>query len=800
LKTTLKVSSLIAWYKTQKQQRKEKIERERSLETPFLKMLTLIVTLVAMALGMTFLPLFPQPLPIILAILVAFVTFKNPSVGMPIAGAIIGIGLLNNLAHLYFISFLGETFVRVAFIIAWMTLFVGLPLIFNSYKSALAFDFGILAGVVLFFAPTYFLAVPLLLASFVFFKKNGVLSVVYYALISVPLQIVQYFTYVVLPIKRVEWWLEPGTAPPLMVSLDLIGKDLTSTMSQFRLYDTSKIIYDIAGQTTWIPNWSGRTIKDALTQYLDSIPGIVMFVVIIVGLAFVLIFFTRLLVSVGSDSFSDKMFTCFTSTIAAVMFFILLATLEKPLAYTADVGAGTIAFGSLATLLFTLPVLFMDTTPKQTVTIAQVKERAQALKERLGLFKEQIRNTKEKIPVNLSSSEGKVLVIEDSFDEIFKKIDANRIEQSELDSTYNELGNLNSQLELAEAELNTTLAEYQVFVNCEYSNWVGKLKEAGLDIKTTVNTGYQKELIGAEKVEAIKAVLDSGRALAKEVITITDPLYGIIKPLYDPSLPEKCKVVEFASQKLQANEAPWIAIEALYNALNNWKRQYGAEIRATMRYLHKSLRPLAYLSGQADVLPWVFGDNTLKVLAYSKKAEDMKSAAAQRIDKEEVSMVDLFALKDDVQAYLAMSSDVLSMLYKELINQEETIERLLPTKDYLWEKNETLCKRLKIATETLSNSSKFKINQIMENLPTYLSYVDEAVQTLAVYSERKELLLNYPLAEATIEKQLKEKEKLTPRDLPFQPRFAGEYLRLYYTQRYGEFAFDKDNLILTRRK
>jgi hypothetical protein len=799
LKTPLKVSSLTAWYKKQKQQRQEKTERERSLETPLLKMITLIVTVVAMALGMTFLPLFPQPLPIIIAILVAFVTFKKPLFGMPIAGAIIGIGLLNNLSHLYFISFLGDTLVRIAFISIWITLFVGLPIIFNSYKSALAFDFGILAVVVLFFAPTYFLAVPLLLASFVFFKKNGALSVVYYALISVPLQIMQYFTYVVLPIKQAEWWLAPGAAPPLMVSLDLIGKDLTSTMSQFRLYDTSKIIYDIAGQTTWIPNWSGRTIQDALTQYLDSVPGIVMFVVIIAGLASVLIFFTRLLAS-GSTSSTDKFLTCFTSTIAATMFFILLGALEKPLAYTADVSAGTIVFGSLATLLFTLPVIFMDTTPKQTVTIAQVKERAQALKERLGLFKEQLRNIKENIPMSVSSSEGKALVIEDAFDEIFKKIDTDSIEQSELDATFTTLGKLNADIEFAEAELNTTLAEYLVFVNCEYSNWVGKLKEAGLDIKTTLNTVYQKELAGAEMVEAIKAVLDSGRALTQEVIAVTDPLYDIIKPLYDPSLPEKCRVVEFASQKLQAKEAPWIAIEALYNALNNWKRQYGAEIRASMSYLNKSLSPLAYLSGQADVLPWVFGDDTSKVLAYSKKAEDMKSSAAKRITKEELSMVDLFALKDDVQTYLAMSNDVLSMLYTELTSAEDTIERLLPTKDYIWEKNETLGERLKIATETLSSPSKFKINQIMANLPTYLSYVNEAIQTLSIYSERRELLLNYPVAEATIEKQLKEKEKLTPRDLPFQHRFAGEYLRLYYTQRYGEFAFDKDNLILTRRK
>jgi hypothetical protein len=87
----------------------------------------------------------------------------------------------------------------------------------------------------------------------------------------------------------------------------------------------------------------------------------------------------------------------------------------------------------------------------------------------------------------------------------------------------------------------------------------------------------------------------------------------------------------------------------------------------------------------------------------------------------------------------------------------------------------------------------------MENLPKYLSYVEEAVQTLAVYNERKEFLLNYPLAEAAIEEQLKIKEKLQPQDLPFQQRFAAEYLRLYYSARFGEYVFDKDNSALTKR-
>ncbi len=159
----------------------------------------------------------------------------------------------------------------------------------------------------------------------------------------------------------------------------------------------------------------------------------------------------------------------------------------------------------------------------------------------------------------------------------------------------------------------------------------------------------------------------------------------------------------------------------------------------------------------------------------------------------------LVALKDDVQGFIGIANDILSMLYSGLISNEEAIDRLLPTKDYLWEKNCTLRDRLKKATEILANPTNYQINQIMENLPKYLSYVEEAVQTLAVYSERKEFLLNYPLAEAAIEEQLKIKEKLLPQDLPFQPRFAAEYLRLYYSARFGDYAFDKENLALTKR-
>ena len=46
----------------------------------------------------------------------------------------------------------------------------------------------------------------------------------------------------------------------------------------------------------------------------------------------------------------DKLFQCFTATIAAALFFILLSSLQVPLAFTADVSPITMVLGILATL------------------------------------------------------------------------------------------------------------------------------------------------------------------------------------------------------------------------------------------------------------------------------------------------------------------------------------------------------------------------------------------------------------------------------------------------------------------
>jgi len=766
-------------------------------------MLTFIVTLVAMIIGMSILPLFPPPLPIFLAVLVAFLVYQYPIIGMPIGGAIIGLGLLFNISQppLYFISYIGTEQARVGFVVAIMALFIGLPLAFNRYKSVLAIDFGILAVACLSSSATYFLAIPLLFASAVYFKKNVALTVVYYALIAIPLQVLQYYQFTVSPILQSDWWNVPGTSPPVFISLHQIFSSLGSSISQFRLYDVSQVVYQITGQLTWIPNanTNGHNLGNAMTQYLDSAPGLIMFVIIVVGLAMGGIFFTRLLIKGGSGGFGDKLLPIFTATIAAALFFILMGALATPLAFSADTSPGTLILGTLATLLFTLPIAFINTTPKQTTTPQMITDKLNGLIAKAQALVDQIVNVKANIPVVVSVPEGRIFIIKDNLEDTLRKSESQLYDPVEMDKKFAELDTVGTEIDSVDSELNALLAEYQIFANCEYSNWIGKLRDIGLDVKSTLPADYLKAMALSERVEAIKQTLEAGRTLAKDVMQTAEPIYFVVRSLYDPSLPETSRAIEFTNQKIEAKESPWIAIEALYNSLNNWSRQYGADILASMRYLRDSLAPIASLSSQSDILPPVFGENLPKVLDYAKKAEGMRMLISKKAEKQSLSIVDVVSLKDDIQSFLGIAQDVLSMLYTELVSEEDTIDRLMPTKEYLWETNSNLRERLKKATETLANPSNYKINQIMENLPKSLAYVDETVQTLAVYWERREFLLNYPTAEAAIEEQLKTKNRLTPKDLPFQSRFAGEYLRLYYSQRFGGYSFDKDSMQLTKK-
>jgi hypothetical protein len=211
--------------------------------------------------------------------------------------------------------------------------------------------------------------------------------------------------------------------------------------------------------------------------------------------------------------------------------------------------------------------------------------------------------------------------------------------------------------------------------------------------------------------------------------------------------------------------------------------------------LQKSLTSIANLTTQNEKLLPVLGDNFSKLMDNAKKAESIKIG----IEKKPLNIVNVTIIRDVFKSSLAIATDVLSILNYELARKEKAIESLLPTEDYSWKKNVTLRERMTSEMKIILDSPNYELKKVLENLPKSLSYVDECIETITLYSEKEEILLNYPIAKMAVEELFRQKSCISAKDLPFEPKYAEEYLRLFYSQRYSEFSFDEASMLLTKR-
>jgi hypothetical protein len=778
---------------TKQKSKKHDKEKESTAEPQFIKYLILPLTLASMLLGMSIMPLFPQPLPAILAILIAFLTYKKPVLGMPIGGLIIGLGLMYNLAKMDFISMLGSTQAREAFVFIFLVLFTILPIIFRSRKAVISINLGIIAAISLFFSQTYFLAIPLIFTSIVLFKKTSFLTAIYYVLLSVPMEVMQYLN-LVMPIERWDWWLEPGTSPPVYVPLTQIFTNVQDSMLQFRLYDTSLVVNSISDQITSTPPVLPHTVSEMLSHYFDSLPGIIMFLFMVLGIVWAFAFLLRMFFRQSNISHAERLLPTLTATVGVAVFFVLANALQGPLAFRVDVNAAEMSIATFAALLFTAPTLLMDYAPKERASIEMIREKVRELKEKLLVSEEEVAEIKNNLPISCGPFEVKLMMVSDRLSEILGKTTMRLEDTADIDKIFSDLDGLSKDLDNLMAELDVAVGEYQVFVNCEYSKWLGTFKDIGVEPRVTAKTVYQPAAPLKEKIDQIKEVLKATHTLANEVIKVAEQAYEVIRSFYDPTLTEDNQSIAFAKQKLE-KATPWLALDALFNALTNWSKQYKVQISKSISHLQRSLAAIADLRVQNGRLQQVLGEDFPKMMENVDKAENLKL----NLEKRALNAFNVIAIKDVFQSSLAIARSVLSILYEKLKSKEKAIELLSPSEDFLWEKNDALIKRMDFAMEITSESSKVKLSEVLENLPTFLSYVDECVETIAMYRDMEELLLNYPIAERTVENLFREKKSVSAKDLPFEPKYAEEYLKLFYSQKFREFSLDRANMLLTKK-
>jgi hypothetical protein len=103
----------------------------------------------------------------------------------------------------------------------------------------------------------------------------------------------------------------------------------------------------------------------------------------------------------------------------------------------------------------------------------------------------------------------------------------------------------------------------------------------------------------------------------------------------------------------------------------------------------------------------------------------------------------------------------------------------MPLEDYEWNKNLTLIDRMNTSLEIINDYGNREISEIISHLYRTLSYIDEAVDTIEYYNERRELLLNYAILEKKIDRILANNHEVRLEDLGVSEKFGREYLKLY---------------------
>jgi hypothetical protein len=248
--------------------------------------------------------------------------------GMTMGCLVIGLGLVYQMSRINIISQMTTMpLARIIVIVAIPVLFFLLPFIFHRYEDSIAINLGIIAATLLFFGETYYLAIPLILVAAALYKKTKLgLTISYYVLISLPLQIMQYLNYV-LTLSNPRWWENPAADPFLYVPLDGILRSMQESMTQLRLFEAkssrnySRTDY-ILGSEPYIADYTGG-FNQIFRFYSRDNSFLVMIGVIISATAL----FMRELVTNSNTMQAKVILSVLTSVSATGLFFLFLVVL-----------------------------------------------------------------------------------------------------------------------------------------------------------------------------------------------------------------------------------------------------------------------------------------------------------------------------------------------------------------------------------------------------------------------------------------------------------------------------------------
>jgi len=155
-------------------------------------------------------------------------------------------------------------------------------------------------------------------------------------------------------------------------------------------------------------------------------------------------------------------------------------------------------------------------------------------------------------------------------------------------------------------------------------------------------------------------------------------------------------------------------------------------------------------------------------------------------------------IRDTILSTVNVVGRIIGLLYYHLQDLEFNINLLLPREDYEWNRNMTLTERMNQSLEVINNYERYRIDEIITHLYRVLSYIDEAVDTIEYYNERREMLLNYPVFAKKITRILDEKKEVKLDELGVAEKYGREYLKMYLRTTYSPLTLEETTDSLRR--
>lgn len=859
------------------------------------RLVTFIINMVSMSLGFILIPLLPMPLPYIVAFLVAYATYKDKPYGMMTGSLLISLGLVYHLSRIGFFQIFQSPIMKIFILSIIIAPFALCPAVISNNLHIIAIDMGIIAVALLFFEQSFYLAIPLILVFATIYRGRGIaFTFIYYAFISIPLQIIQYLKT-----------FEPGVFPPLYTPLTLIYHEIQSSLSYINLDELKKVFNSISEiflssgferyvteipdyivedlstylvtdyieyirsielppsyapnyvidsfmqfVATYIPTYENSAIqtyvnttlpgfmtqnldpsvwaalpsvgsgvlqlqveelfplyvnqvfqayfREATGQFLNSVPGIVFFMVIMMGFISAITLLNMNMPDPVKESvipgkyvdFVIYLLPIFVAAVTNLIFFVAIDNLQQPLAFQATVNQAIIVNSTIFTVLFSAPVSFSkylfdlrEVKEVRTVSLLEECDYQQKKLERLIFLVNRMRTP---VPDNFIDLKTRMLIALDEVKEIKSSTEGSK-ELKEIDENIRRIYNgLKENVESFEAQLDIALRDYYIKTKFEYLEAAGEIIDLGLGVDAPVLPELDFEAPLEEKLDHIDGVIEAGRVLVEALIDTSDKIYEIISSLFEPNLPKDSATLMISREKLEEDE-PWVIIDAILISLKNWEKQYSADIVNATRPINDSVETVVQLSRRRSSLSGLLGEKYEEIRELSERVEARNFNA----DDENLRVLKVILIRDTILNTVDVVGKIIGILYYHIKDLEFNINLLLPREDFEWNRNLTLTERMSQSLEVINNYEQYRIDELISHLYRVLSYIDEAVDTIEYYNERKEMLLNYPVFEKKITRILDEKDEVKLDELGVSEKYGREYLKMYIRTTYSPLRLEE---------